>query len=297
MPTVFKRNLLPYAIVLVVGVTWASTFSLAKIATANGAHPIGLGFWQALGGALIMLGICGVRKTWPKINQTTLFRIVVIALLGTALPGTLYFYAASRVPSGIISLTIAIVPLLTYAAALCFRAEVFSWLRLAGVGCGFLGIILIAQPEALPDPKMLPWVGLALVCAVCYTSENMFVELCVPNDTNMEGLLLGGLFVSSILLIPFLMVTDSFVPLQFPFGPTEWSVSIIAIINCISYLAFLYLIQNYGAVFASFMGYVITLAGVGWGITLFAEEHSVFVWLTLGLLLIGMVLVKPRSSS
>ena len=297
MATVFKRNLLPYTIVLITGVIWSTTFSLAKIATANGAHPIGLAFWHALGGALIMVVICAARKTWPETTRVTLFRIVVIALIGTALPGTLYFYAASRVPSGILSLTIALVPILTYAAALCFRSESFSWARLTGVGCGFLGIILLAQPEALPDPKMLPWVGVALFCAVCYTSENMFVELCVPNDINMEGILLGGLFVSSALLIPFLLLTDSFVPLQFPLGPTEWSVSMMALINCLSYLAFLYLIQNYGAVFASLMGYVVTVAGVGWGIALFKEEHSIFVWLTLSLLLLGMVLVKPRTTS
>ena len=279
---------------LFAGVIWALTFSLAKIATSTGAHPIGLAFWQALGGSLIMFLVCCLGNTWPERNRRSMMRIMVIALVGTALPGTFYFYSAQHVPAGILALTIALVPIMTYAAALGLRLEAFSPLRLLGVGCGFLGIVLLTRPEAVPNPEILPWIVLALVCAVCYTTENMFVDVCVPKTTNMEGLLLGGLSVSSLLLIPFLLASNAFVPLSFPFGVTEWSVTAMAVINCAAYLAFLYLIQACGSVFASLMGYVVTLAGVGWGILLFRETHSLIVWVTLGLLLLGMGLVKPK---
>ncbi len=279
------------------GVLWAATFSLAKIATDQGAHPIGLAFWQAVGGALIMLVICALRKNWPEKSLRGLIRVLVVALLGTALPGTMYFYAAREIPTGVISLTIALVPILTYAAALCVRTEQYSGLRLAGVGFGFLGVFLLTRPEALPDPQMLPWVGLALLCAVCYTSENMFVELYVPPHVNMEGVLLGGMTISSLLLIPALLISGSFTPFSFPMGATEWSIVAMALINCFSYLAFLFLIQSSGAVFASVMGYVVTLAGVGWGMMLFGEQHSILVWVTLALLLVGMALVRPKDKS
>lgn len=244
----------------------------------------------------MMVIICGFRKSWPALNRQSLFRICFIAIVGTTLPATLYFYAAIRVPAGILALTIALVPILTYGAALCFRSESFSLLRIAGIGFGFFGIALLTRPDALPDPAMLPWIMVALLCAVCYTTENMFVELCIPSDVNMEGLLFGGLLVSSLILIPVVLISDSYVPISIPFGATEWSVFAMAIINCMAYLAFLYLIQHCGAVFASMMGYVVTLAGVVWGIILFNEQHSVYVWTTLGLLLIGMVLVKPREA-
>ena len=196
----------------------------------------------------------------PGRSRTDWFRIIVIAFLGTALPGTLYFYAAIKVPAGILALTIATVPMLTYAAALCFRAESFSIVRLSGVACGFLGIVLLSQPEALPDPGLLPWVALALLCAFCYTAENIFVDLCVPRQTLLEPVLFGALLIASASLIPLMAATDSFVPLHFPFGSTEWALIAISSINCASYLTFLYLIQHYGAVFASLMGYVVTLS-------------------------------------
>lgn len=57
---------------------------------------------------------------------------------------------------------------------------------------------------------------------------------------------------------------------------------------------FLYLIQLAGPVFAAQTGYVITLSGVFWGIAIFGEAHSYWVWLALGLILIGFALVTPR---
>jgi len=114
-----RRNLIPYLIVLVTGVIWAATFSLAIIATQSGAHPIGLAFWQALGGALIMFLVCVAKRSWPGRSRTDWLRIIVIAFLGTALPGTLYFYAAIKVPAGILALTIATVPMLTSCNNTC----------------------------------------------------------------------------------------------------------------------------------------------------------------------------------
>ena len=35
--------------------------------------------------------------------------------------------------------------------------------------------------------------------------------------------------------------------------------------------------------------------GVAWGLVLFGEHHSLYVWLTLGLTLLAIALVKPRA--
>ncbi len=59
----------------------------------------------------------------------------------------------------------------------------------------------------------------------------------------------------------------------------------------------LYVIRTSGPVFASQSAYVITLAGVAWGILLFGEEHSLWVWLALALTLVGVALVKSRRPS
>ena len=55
------------------------------------------------------------------------------------------------------------------------------------------------------------------------------------------------------------------------------------------------MIKSAGPVFASQTAYVITLAGVGWGMILFAETHSLYIWTALLLTLAGISMVGPRS--
>jgi hypothetical protein len=42
------HRLFPYFLIVTAGVIWGATFSLALIATAQGAHPLGLSAWQVV---------------------------------------------------------------------------------------------------------------------------------------------------------------------------------------------------------------------------------------------------------
>ena len=150
-----------YGLLLLAGVVWGSTFALARIATRDGLHPIALTFSQAFIGALILLGVCLVRRTLPGCSLVHLLRYTIIAIVGTVLPATLYFYAARHVPSGLLAITIAAVPILTYAAALFFRTDAWYLKRVCGLGFGFCGMYILAQPETVPDAGMLPWILVA----------------------------------------------------------------------------------------------------------------------------------------
>ena len=62
----------------------------------------------------------------------------------------------------------------------------------------------------------------------------------------------------------------------------------------VAFTVLLYVIRTAGPVFASQTAYVITLAGVAWGMVLFDERHSVYIWSALALTLTGIALVKPQ---
>lgn len=295
LPTANTIWFLPYFMVLVSGVLWGLTFSLARIATEEQAHPLGLAFWQALGGGLILLLVCLIRRSWPALTLDILKRSCVIALLGTAVPGTMYFYAASRVPVGVLAITVALVPILTYALALALRVDQFSHKRFLGIIAGFAAIVfLIAPGTSLPNPAMAQWVFLALGAAVFYTLENVYVDVYIPKSTDMVVLLMGGLIIAGVILLPLVATLDAFVPINYPLGNPEWAILGMIVVSSVAYLIFLYLIKYSGAVFASVTAYIITVFGVFWGILLFNEQHSLWVWGALLLMLLGMSLVKPR---
>jgi len=50
-----------------------------------------------------------------------------------------------------------------------------------------------------------------------------------------------------------------------------------------------------GPVFASQTAYVVTLSGVLWGIMIFNDEHSLWVWLSLGVMMLALALVAPKK--
>jgi len=50
-----------------------------------------------------------------------------------------------------------------------------------------------------------------------------------------------------------------------------------------------------GPVFASQEAYVVTLAGVAWGMLLFGEVHSPWGWGALVAMIAGFALIKPHG--
>jgi len=289
-------DLVPYMMVFAVGITWGVTFSLARIAAEAGAHPIGLAFWQAAGGALVLLPVCLYRKVLPKINWQNCKRYLVIALAGTAVPGTFLFYAASRVPSGILAITVSLVPMLTYVFALILGIDNYTNRRFIGIVLGFGAILLLSLPESsLPDPGMVKWMLLALLASVFYTIENIYVDISIPQGTDLVALLAGGLCVAALILAPVAFSQAAFVTPQYPFTEVEWAIIAMAFVSSTAYALFFYIVKKSGAVFASLVGYVITLAGVFWGMLFFDESHSIWVWAALATMLVGMAMVTPRE--
>ena len=62
-------------------------------------------------------------------------------------------YAAAHVPAGVLSITIGMVPILTYIASTFLGLEKFAMGRIFGVILGALAVVLLVAPESsLPDP-------------------------------------------------------------------------------------------------------------------------------------------------
>lgn len=290
--------LLPYGLILAAGVLWGLTFSLARIATEQNAHPVGLAFWQALGGGIFLLMVCVTRGTPPSFDGRAIRDYCVVALLGTAIPATMYFYAVPHIPVGVLAITVAMVPMLTYGLSLGLRVEGLSVRRVTGLLLGFAAVVFLVAPEtSLPRPEASSWLLLALLASVFYAGETIYVEIYVGDESDMIPLLMAALMIAAVAFAPLLFAMDAFVPISFPLDRSEWAIIAMALFSSVAYVMFFYVIKHSGAVFASVTGYVITLCGVLWGILLFDEAHSAWVWAALILMLLGMTMVRPKAHS
>jgi len=59
---------------------------------------------------------------------------------------------------------------------------------------------------------------------------------------------------------------------------------------------FIFLIVHAGPVFASQTAYVVTISGVFWGVVIFGEHHSAWIWASLVAMMMALTLVTPRKS-
>lgn len=287
---------LPYLLIFFIGTTWGMMFSFARMAVELGASPMGLTFWQAFGGGLVLLIFCLIRRKSPIFKRQYLKHYIVIALAGTAIPGTLFFYAAAHVPAGILAITIALVPMITYVVTWSLRIDAFQARRFSGIFLGFCAILLLSVPDtSLPGPGMVKWVMICLIASCFYAIEGIYLEVKVPEGTDLIALLSVSLFTTAIIMLPVIYHQDAFVKLAYPFGKLEWVLMAIALVSSSAYAAFLYAVHMAGAVFATMAGYIITISGVFWGILFFQEVHSNWVWAALVLMLAGMALVTPRA--
>lgn len=303
------KSLFLYLLALSVGLIWGLTFSLARIAAEAGMHPLGLAWWQAMGGGILLLLFTVLTRT-PFIGvKSLMIPMLVIGICGSIIPGTLLFYAAGYIPAGVLAITIALVPMLTYAASILFRIDRLSIVRVCGVVLGFAAIAIIMLPGSVSgidqsgsynnstglNADTQIWIVLALLSCVFYTIENIYVDKIVPQDASMPLLLGGGMLMAALILTPVVFTQGAFVPLSLPFDIAEWSVLAMMAVSAVAYLMFLVLIKKAGAVFASMSGYVVTLSGVFWGVVFFNETHSWFIWIALVLMMLGMLLVTPRK--
>lgn len=278
------------------GGAWGLSFSLAKLAAADGTTPLGIAFWQCILASLLLLFVVFLRRTKFLFNWQLIKLYLIVGLLGAAIPTTCFYYAAPKLSAGVLSITVTLVPILTYALAMLLRTEFFSAKRVTGILFGALSIFLLVIPNnSLSSKTPFIWVLLGCASSLCYAIENIYLAQRGSNDVGPIRLACGMHVTASIFLGLTAKATGSFFFLKIPIGSLELIILGMAVINASAYALFVISIEKFGPLFASQVGYIVTLAGVFWGLVIFDESHSIWVWVSLLTMLIGLMLVSPNK--
>ncbi len=292
------RKALPWAFLLIMGTAWGLSFSLGKIAVENGAKPFGVAQFQFMFAGIVLLFITVIRKKSIRDMKDKLGFIFCVALLGAAIPSVLFYYAAAHVPAGVLSITVALIPLMTYGFSIPLKLETFSLVRIVGLFFGVIAICLIVLPDnSLPDPAALPWVLIACISALCYAVENIILGFKSALSVGPMRLAMGMNLMAAVALLPITILTDSFFSPSFPLQNVDYAVIGLGLINVVAYTMFVLSVALFGSVFSSQVGYVVTLTGVFWGMFIFSESLSVWIWLSLCAMIIGLALVTPQKKA
>ena len=297
MPRVEKGHLiLCWSVLVLSGIVFGSSFSLFKLAAGSGRSPLGLAFWYSfVSAALISIPVL-IRGHWTWLRGRVVLFCLLWGLVSTTAPCVLFFSAARVLPAGILALAIAFVPIATFAGAIMLKRDRASFRRCSGLGLGAVAALLVIVPKAsLPDLDDALWVLLPFGAVLCYAAEHLYYAIEAPDDAPVDGLLFVMFTCAALTLAPVLLLSSTFFLPSWPPASEGYALFGVAAVTVLDYFLFAFLIARAGPVFTSQAAYFVTLAGIGWGMLLFAERHSVHVWLALVIALVGVFLVQPRE--
>lgn len=287
-----------YGALVACGAAWGLTTPLIKTATLAGHGALGIALWQSSVNLILLglaLALTGGFRGMP-FDGPALRLYAVFGLLGMALPSWASFTGTTHLPSGIMSIVIALVPIFALPLALILGTERFSAVRLGGVLLGGAAVALLVAPGgALPQPGLWVWVLVGALAPVFYAIEGAWVAASRVSAGPLQ-VLWGGSVVAVLTLIPLNLALGGPI-LPGPVGRAEGLLVLAGLMSLGAYAGYIDVLRRNGAVFGAQVGYVVTGSGVIWAMVLLGERYPPAVWAALALLFLGLALVQPRPSA
>ncbi|GAB5467314.1 MAG: DMT family transporter [Rhodospirillales bacterium] len=285
-------------LLLILGSMWGASFSLGKLGIEGGIPELGYATWQALGSAVIVFLVLKLRRSglprgWPA------WRFCLVSgLVGICIPNLIFYFVISHLPAGLMAVVVTTAPIITYGLALTAAMERLTWLRSLGIALGFLGALVIVLPaQSLPEGLELEWLLLAFLTPFCYALSNLYAGRYRPAGQSSLGLACGMLVVAgTVNAIAMVALIPVYLPLG-PLGDGSWGVPEAALlgqvlISSLAYVIYFHIVQAAGAVYFSQVGYIVTVTGLLWGMWIFGEQHSAWIYGGTALILFGFALVN-----
>jgi drug/metabolite transporter (DMT)-like permease len=286
------------AVLILIGAAWGITQPFAKIAVSEGYRHFGIIFWQFALGGLLLGTINRARGRGLPTAPRHIALYVIIALIGTLLPNSASYTAAIHLPSGILSIVLSLVPMLSFPIALALGMDRFSALRLLGLCLGLAAILLIALPEtSLPDRSMVWWLPLALVAPLFYAVEGNFVARFGTAGLDPVQVLLGASIMGSVMALPLALMTGQWISPLPPWGAPDMAIVGSSVAHALAYAGYVWMVGRAGAVFAAQVSYLVTAFGIFWAWLLLGETYSGWIWAAVALMFMGLFLVQPRPAA
>jgi drug/metabolite transporter (DMT)-like permease len=244
-------------------VIWGSTY-LAIAVAGETIPPLFAASARFIVAGALMAAVVRARGGTLRVSRRALLSCIVV---GALLPGAnaILFFAERNVPTGLASLIIASVPLWLVLYQVAGR-ERLPWQVLAGVGVGFAGVAILAQPSG----GATVWgIGLCVLSAIMWaTGSFISARATMPHDpfaaTSYE-MLAGGL----IMFIPSLFTLHHFSPSAASIGGWAYLVTFGSVVG---YTAYVWLLANAPISRVATYAYVNPVVAIALGV-LFRGEH------------------------
>ncbi len=276
-----------WVLITILGAVWGSAFMFIKIATPE-LGPIALVNIRLAVAGLIFIPFL-LQQKYLKHFRSNLKNILVLSVINTALPFSLFAYASLESSSNMLSIlngTTAIMAVVISTIWLKIRLNFF---QIMGVFIGLFGIVVLANPDNVYISMKATI--FCLSAAFCYALSANYIQK-FAYKTNTIVLIGWSLVIASVLLLP---ITFFNLPSQFPSNNVIFSILWLGVISTgVAFLGYVRLIEKVGAVKTATVAYFIPVFGVIWGYVFLGEPITSQILIGMILILIGIVFTNKR---
>ena len=288
----------PLFMLLISGIVWGLTYSLTRFAITGGIPFLAYVFLVGAGAALLLFILGLLTRSLPKLEWPHIRAYLVLGTVSYGLSYSVLAVVAPEVPTGVLSLGATLTPIFTYPAAALFKLDRFALLRTLGLVCGLAAVALIVVPEtSLPSPEMVPWVLLGMVTPLLYVANAIIIALLKPPPSGALPLACGTLIAGSLFMLVVVLASGHWWWFDGPMETNDWALIMAACVMALAFYLMIEIIRIAGPVFFTTVNFIVPLTGIGWGILFFDESHSLWIWLALALMIVGVFLVNRPSKT
>mgnify|MGYP002835730548 FL=1 len=273
---------LKYWLVLtLLGAIWGSAFIFIKVAAPEfGA--IGLVQTRLLIASLVFIPVL-FRKKYLLLLKPAWKHSLVLAVTNNAIPFTLFSFGSFGADSNILAILNATTAFNTMIIAFLWLGEKVTLKQIFGLILGFLGIIILVNPES--SSTSIFSAILCLIGAACYSFSTVFIQK-YSHNTDKFVLIGWSIVFSCFIMIPITLLN---LPPKVPSIQAILSATWLGSISTgLAFFGYVYLIEKIGAVKTSTVAYFLPIFGIIWGAIFLNEIITAGIIIGCGTILIGV---------
>jgi drug/metabolite transporter (DMT)-like permease len=262
---------------------WGIPYLLIKFAIAE-ISPAAVACARLLLGSALLLPLAARRRVlagtllhWRAVGAFALAELI--------LPFSLIAVGERWISSSLTAILIATLPFMVILLGPLFGVrESLTFRRLAGLACGFAGVVALLGFSPVQGTN--GWLGVLCVLAATagYATGSLIVQKHLEGVDELGAVSLS-LAISAVVLLPFALVS---MPSQWPSGLAIVSVIVLGLIcTAVALWLYFYLVGCAGAARATLFTYINPMVAALAGVLVLDESFALTTALGMALILIG----------
>ncbi len=284
-----------YALLSILAAIWGGSFMLIKVA-GHDWPPATMTAARLMIASAILFAVAAYYGEKIRPDYRIAGTIILVGLFGNSLPFTLIAWGEETVDASVAAVLMGIMPIATLVMAhFLSDDEVLTARKLAGVGIGLVGLVVLAGPAVL---LRLGEDGISqlaiLAAAISYALNAILTKklLGLPRRAAAAWLLLAGAF----LMLPVVAVYDKPYTVDLNFASAGAVVLLGIFPTALAALLMFDVLDRQGAGFFGQVNLLVPLFGIIWAVAFLGERPDLSAYLALVFIVAGIWISRAKQS-